>query len=446
MNPEPKHQGGLENKRNVRVLHREHAQAVGVQLDITELKQREAPLPQAQKMEAIGQLAGGIAHDFNNLLTVINGNASLMLDAGGLSEKQTKSLKQIYTAGECAASLTRQLLVFSGKQAFYRQPIDLNKTITEAARFLGRLVGEDIKLELNLALGLPPINADASMLEQVLTNLALNARDAMPKGGQLTIMTKSVRLDEAEAAQFPGRRPGDFVSLSVCDTGCGIPPDVLPRIFEPFFTTKEFGAGAGLGLATTFGIVQHHEGWLEVHTHAGEGTCFTVFLPPTAEPMVTREESAQPSGRHGAKETILLVEDETALRDFTVAALEHFGYRVLQAASGVQALEVWKWHNSRIVLLLTDLVMPNGINGVDLAKTLQAQKPELKVVFTSGYSRQMTTEVFALRNEIPFLQKPYVPATLARVVREALDKNNDPAPPHFNARDSSQLGSASLLS
>ncbi|MDB6128563.1 MAG: multi-sensor hybrid histidine kinase [Verrucomicrobia bacterium] len=395
---------------------------IGVATDITERKQLESQLLQAQKMEAIGQLAGGVAHDFNNILTVIIGNAGLMLNAGNLSLEQEKFLKQIYTAGERAASLTRQLLMFSRKQAINRCALDLNKVIEEVAKMLRRLIGEDIRLELALAGGVPPVTADAAMMEQILMNLAVNARDAMRKGGLLTIATKRVTVDEAVTYTHPARRPGDFVSMSVRDTGSGIPAEVLPRMFEPFFTTKAPGDGTGLGLATVFGIVQLHEGWIEVESPPGQGACFEIFLPAVLDPLVVPVNSASPFVLRGGKETVLLVEDEAPVREFAVAVLEHFGYRVLQAASGVQALEVWKWHKAKIRLLLTDLVMPDGMTGVELAQRLHGEDPQLRVVFTSGYSTEMVSRVFALQHEIPFLQKPYVPETLSRAVRDALDK------------------------
>ncbi|MDB6168214.1 MAG: Multi-sensor hybrid histidine kinase [Verrucomicrobia bacterium] len=396
---------------------------VGIATDITDRKQLESQLLQAQKMEAIGQLAGGVAHDFNNILTVIIGNAGLMLNAGNLSPDQEKFLKQIYTAGERAASLTRQLLMFSRKQAVNRCTLDVNKVIEEVAQMLGRLIGENIRLELILPTGVPPVVADAAMMEQILMNLAVNARDAMPKGGLLSIATKRVALDDIASYEHPARRPGDFVSIKVRDTGAGIPADVLPRMFEPFFTTKAPGDGTGLGLATVFGIVQLHEGWIEVESPPGQGASFEIFLPAVMDPLVVPVNSASPFVLRGGKETVLLVEDERPVREFAVAVLEHFGYRVLQAASGVQALEVWKWHAAKISLLLTDLVMPDGMTGVELAQRLHGEKPALRVVFTSGYSSEMASRVFALQHEIPFLQKPYVPETLSRAVRDALDKS-----------------------
>ena len=394
--------------------------AVGVVTNITGRKQLESQLLQAQKMEAIGQLAGGIAHDFNNILTVINGNASQLLDGGTLPPKAARSIQLIYTAGERAASLTRQLLVFSRKQAIHREPLDLNATIEESAKLLGRLISEDIRLELILGPRLPPIKADPAMIEQILMNLAVNSRDAMPEGGQLSVITQLVELDAATAAIHPSRRPGAFVLLSVRDTGSGIPPAILPRLFEPFFTTKAPGVGTGLGLATVFGIVRQHDGWVEVESVVSQGACFQVYFPVTTESVAKASPSGYPVDAKG-QETVLFVEDEPMLREFAVAVLENAGYRVLQAASGTQALEVWRWHESRIALLLTDVVMPDGMSGSELARIVQSQKPELRIVFTSGFSLEMVDQDGSWDRKIPFLRKPYLPAALTRIVRETLD-------------------------
>jgi PAS domain S-box-containing protein len=396
---------------------------VGVALDITERKQLEGQLMQAQKMEAIGQLAGGVAHDFNNTLTVINGYAKLMLDLGDQNLIAQERLRMIYAAGMRAGNLTRQLLLFSRKHAINKSVVELNALIDELAKMLGRLIGEDVNLELKLSPTPRFVTADPGMLEQVLMNLAVNARDAMPRGGHLTIATELRSISAAAAAENPTRQAGEFVCLSVRDTGSGIPPEVLPRIFEPFFTTKAIGVGTGLGLATVFGIVQEHQGWIEVATAVGAGTCFQVFLPPSSltAAEASRATSQHPFDRKGS-ETILLVEDETTVREFAVAVLQHFGYRVLQAGSGVEALETWKWHHARIALVITDLVMPDGMSGLDLAKTLRVENPALKVIVTSGYANDMAAKVLAMPKELPFLQKPYLPNTLARMVRETLDK------------------------
>ncbi|HKB58226.1 MAG TPA: response regulator [Lacunisphaera sp.] len=405
----------------VRNAHGRVERMVGVAVDITDRKQLEGQLMQAQKMEAIGQLAGGIAHDFNNTLTVINGYAKLMLDMGDQTLIAQERLRMIYTAGMRVGNLTRQLLLFSRKHAVNKDVLELNELIEEIAKMLGRLIGEDVNLELRLGPTPRFVTSDPSMLEQVLMNLAVNARDAMPGGGHLTIATELRSISAAAAAENPARRAGEFVCLSVRDTGNGIPPEILPRIFEPFFTTKAIGVGTGIGLATVFGIVQEHQGWIEVETAVGAGTCFQVFLPtvPLTE-VAARVTFQEPFDRKGS-ETILLVEDEIMVREFAVAVLQHYGYRILQAGSGVQALETWKWHHARIALVITDLVMPDGVSGIDLARTLRAENPALKMILTSGYAHDIAAKIHALPKELPFLQKPYLPNTLARMVREALD-------------------------
>jgi two-component system cell cycle sensor histidine kinase/response regulator CckA len=381
----------------------------------------EEQLRQAQKMEAIGQLAGGIAHDFNNILTIINGNAGLLLDNENLDPETVEALKQIFAAGERAASLTRQLLVFSRKQIASPQVIDLNDLIEESAKMLRRLIGERITLELDLAGKPPVIQADASMMEQVLLNLIVNARDAMPRGGRLIIRTQGLTITTADTQHNPEARPGDFVRLSVQDTGGGIAPEVLPRIFEPLFTTKEAGKGTGLGLATVFGIVRQHQGWLEVKSQLGEGTVFEVLLPTISATAAPGQSAAAPAKAPGGSETILLVEDETAVRELAVIMLEKHGYRVLQAASGAEALKVWERHGARIKLLLTDLVMPGELTGWELAERLQTANPALKVIFASGYSAEATAQIFDAAKNFNFLQKPYHMRTLAGTVRQVLD-------------------------
>lgn len=411
----------------VRDSRGEVVRLVGVALDITDRKQLETQLMQAQKMEAVGQLAGGVAHDFNNTLTVITGYTKLLLDFGGLPAVAQERLRTIYAAGMRAGNLTRQLLLFSRKHAIHKDVLDLNALIEEIAKMLGRLIGEDVQVELRLGTASRFVTADPSMLEQVLVNLAVNARDAMPRGGQLTIATEQRGVSAAEAAENPARRAGEFVCLSVRDTGSGIPPEVLPRVFEPFFTTKAIGAGTGLGLATVFGIVQEHQGWIEIETAAGAGTCFQIFLPPAPVAEVVAHTASQEPFDYKGAETILLVEDEATVREFAVAVLQHYGYRILQAGSGVEALETWKWHHTRIALVISDVVMPDGVSGLDLVDTLRAKKPALKVILTSGYAHDLATKVRALPKDLPFLQKPYLPNTLARMVRDLLDrKSADP--------------------
>jgi signal transduction histidine kinase len=386
-----------------------------------ERKLLDEQLRQSQKMEAIGQLAGGIAHDFNNLLTVINGHVGMLLDFESFPPATLDALKQVYMAGERAAGLTRQLLFFSRKRPIQRESLDLNEIIDEVTTLLRRLIGEQITLQLELASDLIAIEADASMMEQILINLVVNARDAMP-AGRIVIRSQSVQLTEEDVRCKCNARPGRFACLTVQDTGCGIAPEFLPRIFEPFFTTKEVGKGTGLGLATIFGIVQQHQGWVEVESAVGVGTTFKVFLPVAGEigPRVPKAERVEASVTGGG-ETILVVEDETSVREFTVAVLRPYGYRVLQAKSGADALEVWKRHSSRIDLLLTDVVMPDDMSGPELAAKLQAEKPGLPVIFTSGYSQEMMGQVCGSQNVARFVHKPFQPRVLAKAIREVLD-------------------------
>ncbi|HSH95678.1 MAG TPA: ATP-binding protein, partial [Roseimicrobium sp.] len=325
-----------------------------------------------------------------------------------------------------AASLTSQLLTFSRRQPILPKPLDLNAVVGNVAKMLKRVLGENITVHFEYAHDLPPVHADTGMLEQVLMNLAVNARDAMPKSGRLSISTSLVKVDAAHIARQSRARAGDFVRLTIRDTGCGMPPEVLARIFEPFFTTKGMGKGTGLGLATVYGIVSQHQGWIEVESKVGNGTTFEIFLPALPAGARPAEQAAGQTRPQGGTETILLVEDEDAVRDLASAVLGKYGYRVLQAATGEEALAVWKRHSSRISLLLTDMVMPGDLNGWELAQQLLDVDPALKVIYTSGYSDDMTGNIFDIPGKIIFLQKPYRPAKLAQTVREALDSPAEP--------------------
>ena len=392
----------------------------GIVADITERKQLEEQLRQAQKMEAIGQLAGGIAHDFNNLLTVIQCNANLLLGGDRAAADETSaSVAQILVAAERAADLTRQLLLFSRKQALHTADLDLREIVRNLAGMLRRLVGEDIVLEVDCAADLPLMHGDRTMVEQVLLNLVVNARDAMPRGGRLSLATSLVVHDSAMSAAGAEAGPGTFVRLSVSDTGTGIAPEHRARIFEPFFTTKEVGKGTGLGLATVYGIVKQHRGWIELQSTPGVGTTFHVHFPATERPAMARPAAvaAPPNELPQGDEAILLVEDEPALRALAKRALQRCGYTVHEAASGVAALEVWAAHRDTIKLLLSDMVMPDGLTGLELATRLQAEDPNLKVVLTSGYSPDNLEAAAA-----SFLAKPYSPIKLARIVRDCLDR------------------------
>jgi PAS domain S-box-containing protein len=395
---------------------------VGSQIgQFIERKQMEEQFRQGQKMEAFGQLAGGVAHDFNNILSVILGYTNLLICDADLSPEVNDQLKQIYTAGERAANLTRQLLTFSRKKQMEVSALDLNAVIGNMTKMFGRIIGEDIKLQCNFSGHLPSIEADEGMMEQVVMNLAVNARDAMPKGGQLIIGTDPVRRDAACVRNNTEARAGEFVCLSMRDTGCGMTSEVKARIFEPFFTTKGVGHGTGLGLATVYGIVQQHRGWIEVESQVGTGTTFKIFLPARPGVAAAAEPAAPETRVRGGNETILLVEDEATVRSLAKIILQRYGYRVWDAASGVEALNVWKELGSKIDLLLTDMVMPDGITGRELAKQLRARKPDLKVIYTSGYSMDLDGTAFRLKEAATFLQKPYHPLKLAQAVRKRLD-------------------------
>jgi two-component system cell cycle sensor histidine kinase/response regulator CckA len=381
----------------------------------------EAQLRQSQKMDAIGQLASGVAHDFNNILTVIHGNAALQMMSDLDPAEQSECNQQIIQAAERASNLTRQLLLFSRKQVMQPVNLDLNEVVGGMIKMLKRILGEDITLCSELAPGLPLLYADAGMIEQVLLNLAVNSRDAMPAGGRLIITTGAQTLDEEQARQNPEAAAGNHVFLEVADTGSGIPPLLLPHIFEPFFTTKEAGKGTGLGLATVHGIVKQHRGWITVQNVVKQGATFRIHLPVIKKDQTGREIDTSQMRLPGGTETILLVEDEANLRLLMGNVLQRCGYTVIRAESGVAALKLWKESNHPVHLLLTDLVMPDGMSGFELAGRLQAEKPALKVVYTSGYSARAGKGPPLIEGE-NFLQKPYSPHKLARTIRNSLDQ------------------------
>jgi PAS domain S-box-containing protein len=390
--------------------------------DITQRRILEAQFRQSQKMEGIGQLAAGVAHDFNNTLTVIQLHASLLKAKPDSSLELLESAGEIEKATERAANLTRQLLLFSRRQTMQPRDLDLNQSINDMTKMLRRTLGEDIQVQFKFAPQLLFIHADAGMMDQVLMNLAVNAHDAMPKGGLLVIETSAVEFDESVRAHAPLARPGSFVCLSVSDTGCGIPPEILPRIFEPFFTTKDIGKGTGLGLATVYGIVQQHQGWIHVYSEVGHGTTFRVYLPRLAAKSGQESGQSELTAVRGGNEMILLVEDEVALRSSMHKALAQLGYHVLESVSGVEAQKVWEQRRPEIDLLLTDLVMPGGVTGKDLAARLLNENPKLKVIYTSGYSIDVVGRNFPLEEGVNFLAKPFGAHRLAQTVRNCLDR------------------------
>ncbi len=393
--------------------------------DITNRTALENQLRQAQKMEAVGQLAGGVAHDFNNMLAVIRGNAELLLmDKERCPAEAREGLKHVVEASERAANLTRQLLTFSRKQVLQLQPVLLNTVIANLTKMLHRVLRANIDLQCQYANPLSHVQADTGMIEQVILNLVVNARDAIPEGGQLRVATEQLTLDEPHARANPEARAGEFVCLLVSDTGTGIAPEVLPRIFEPFFTTKDPGKGTGLGLATVYGIVKQHQGWIEVSTRIGEGSTFKVFLPAIATPERLSAAAGVEPVVGGGTETILLVEDEHSVRITTRRVLESKGYTILEAASATEALELWQNHEQEIALLLTDIIMPGKMTGRDLAERLWGQRPGLKVVFMSGYSADVLGKGtdFIRRTRSYFVQKPFSSRAILETVRLCLDE------------------------
>jgi PAS domain S-box-containing protein len=390
---------------------------VSVILDVTERKQLEDQLRQAQKMEAVGRLAGGVAHDFNNLLTIISGYSSLLLSVP-LADQDREAVNAIRDAGERAAALTRQLLSFSRQTILQPRALDLNAVVADTGRMLRRLIGADVQLTIRAGADLHAVKVDPSQLDQALVNLAVNARDAMPSGGSLIIETANVVLDDAYAAAHLCR-PGPYVMLAMTDTGCGMPPDVRARIFEPFFTTKDVSKGTGLGLSMVFGVVQQSDGSIDVDSEPGRGTTFRLYLPAVNEAPEAPVEAVRPDS--GGGETILLVEDEGGVRELAARSLRSRGYHVLAATDGVDALRTIDDTGLRLDLLLTDVVMPR-LGGPELVAVLRPRYPGLKVLFMSGYTDDARVHRGVSEAGAAFLQKPYTPHGLARKVRDVLDQ------------------------
>jgi len=392
----------------------------GAWLDITERKQLEEQFHQAQKMEAVGRLAGGVAHDFNNLLTAILGSADLVLDSLAVGVPEREEVEEIRKAALRAADLTRQLLAFSRQQIIAPIVLNPNDVVANMDKLLRRLLGEDVELRAVLAPDLATVKADPSQLEQVVLNLAVNARDAMPNGGKLTVETQNVELDEAYVRGHLSAHPGAYVMLAVSDTGVGMDAATQARIFEPFFTTKEKGKGTGLGLATVYGIVKQSGGWIWVYSEPGHGTSFKVYLPRVAEAAAPAAPSPVPPVSVRGSETVLLVEDEEMIRHLVQKVLKANGYTVLVAASGRDAERVAGQHDGPIHLLMTDVVLP-GLNGREVAQRLTAARAGIRVLYLSGYTDDAIVHHGVLEPGVAFLQKPFTPAVLGRKVREVLD-------------------------
>lgn len=394
---------------------------VAVKTDISNQKKLEAQLVQSQKMEAVGRLAGGIAHDFNNLLTVILGRADFLRETTDPSSQSYKDVEEIHQAGLRASNLTRQLLAFSRKQILQSRVMSLNQILADSNKMIRRLIGEDIEFVILQEEKLKPVKIDASQMEQVIMNLAVNSRDAMKHGGKLILETHNVTVTPKMAERDPGMIPGEFVLLKVTDTGEGMPPEVVSRVFEPFFTTKEKGKGTGLGLSTVYGIIKQSHGFIYADSTLGQGTTIRIYLP-VAEASSSQPASKQEPVVHGGHETILLVEDEEIVRGIATLTLKRHGYQVVEATNGMDALRIAQEMagKEKIDLLLTDMVMPH-MGGGELASKFSEQYPGIKMMFTSGYTDQSAVQKW-IEAGCKFLHKPYTPSELLQALREALDQ------------------------
>jgi len=395
---------------------------VGIQgsvRDISERRKLEQQLHQAQKMEAVGRLAGGIAHDFNNLLTAIGGYSELLLSRLGPGDPLRREAEEIRRAGGRAASLTTQLLAFSRRQMLQPKVVDANAILAETQSMLGRLIGEDVELLTRPARDLWHVRADPGQLQQVIVNLAVNARDAMPEGGRLTIETRNAKVDSRQASRLLPMPAGEYVQLSVSDTGVGMDAETRSHVFEPFFTTKDLGGGTGLGLATVYGIVKQSEGFVFVASEPGQGATFDVYLPRVEEELEGLPAPLEPSPLFGF-ETVLLVEDEDVVRELVRELLEGHGYTVLEARNGEEAVRLCRGYDRRIDLLLTDVVMPK-LGGRELAERVAAERPGMRILFMSGYTDVFNDGSGVLPPGGGFIQKPFSTAVLAQHVRELLD-------------------------
>ena len=389
--------------------------------DMSERMALEGQLRQSQKMEAVGQLTGGVAHDFNNLLTVIIGMTELLSDAIGDNPLLAPTVRAIDEAASRGAQLTQRMLAFARKQPLQARNINLNEIVTRAGGMLQRTIGEDIHIKLSLDANLWPALADPSQIEDVILNLAVNARDAMPNGGDLLIETANTHLDEQYAAHNLEVMAGDYVSVVVTDSGSGMPPDVVERVFEPFFTTKEVGKGTGLGLSMVYGFVKQSRGHVKVYSEVGHGTSIKLYLPRAeVPPAEAGQANARPTANPGGTESILVVEDSPTVRSMSAGILRALGYQVREAEDGVRALAILK-ETGEIDLLFTDLIMPNGIDGQELWRQARALRPGLKALFTSGYSEQFLKGRGATEAGVPLLNKPYRTRALAEAVRNVLD-------------------------
>jgi two-component system, cell cycle sensor histidine kinase and response regulator CckA len=398
-----------------------HAAELAIVRDVTGRRQLEEQLRQSQKMESVGMLAGGVAHDFNNLLTIISGYSQLIMNALQPGDPNHYAAEQILKAGERAATLTQQLLAFSRRQVLQPRVLDLNKLVTALSTMLRRLIGEDIDLQLVLRPDLGMVSADPGQIEQVLMNLVVNARDAMPKGGTVTIETANVELDESYTGRHLVVKPGPYAQIAVSDNGGGMDEATQARLFEPFFTTKGVGRGTGLGLSTVFGIVKQSGGNVDVYSVPNRGTSVKVYLPRIEQPATVEAESRR---RHVASgsETVLLVEDDEMVRHLVSETLVRAGYKVMDTSDPLEARRLSHSYQGPIHLLITDVVMPK-VSGRELAEELRARRNGMKVLYMSGYTDNAIVNTGILRKEVAFLQKPFTPAALTEKVREVLENS-----------------------
>jgi two-component system cell cycle sensor histidine kinase/response regulator CckA len=390
--------------------------------DVTERLKLEEQFRQAQKLESVGRLAGGVAHDFNNLLTVINGYSEMLLGKVSTADPSAKALGEIREAGERAAELTRQLLAFSRRQVTQLSVININTVVRSTETFLGRLIGEDITLVTRLSPNIGLIQGDRGQLQQIIMNLAINSRDAMPDGGTLLIETSNVTLDESYRVEHPAVRPGNHVMLAITDSGIGMSPEVRERIFEPFFTTKELGKGTGLGLATVYGMVKQVGGWIWVYSELGKGTTFKIYLPRTDKAISVA--APTPIANVRGHETVLVVEDQPEVRTLALTGLASFGYSVHGAGTGRQAVTFCREFPGEIDLVLTDVVMPD-MNGREVAMQILRLRPKALILFMSGYTENVIVHRGVLDENVEYLQKPFTPDLLAKKVREVLGRKVD---------------------
>jgi CheY-like chemotaxis protein len=373
-------------------------------------------------MESIGRLAGGVAHDFGNILSTIMLHLGVAIARPGLDSHIRKTFEELKTQVERAANLTQQLLQFSRRTAMNMKLLDLNEVVANLIKMLGRLIGENISLRFEPHQGVAAVNADVGTIEQVIMNLAVNARDAMPKGGRLAISIKSAEFSRKYAEARPEAQPGRYICLSVSDTGCGMDKDTLKQIFEPFFTTKEPGKGTGLGLSTVHGIAGQHKGWVEAESEVGKGSTFRVFLPAAEQPVPEAGRSEKSASLRGS-ETILLVEDAAKLREIIAESLRLLGYRVIEAGNGQEALHKWQEHQEQIDMLLTDIVLPEQMTGLELAGKLRESRPALKVILSSSYSAEMVDDGRLLAAKMAYLRKPYTIEALSKSIRDCFDQH-----------------------